>query len=130
MRGNCCPGGAVDDDGNCATDPSDVPDEVPDNGGTGIGFEFECGRIVLHPINDGCTKEQIEKTKNHVIGGRTGTNWELTADTSVEGAADAEYILDGKAIKLGSGDLKKAAEDAAKDVVSCYFQTKRLPSNV
>lgn len=128
-RGNCCSGGSVDDDGNCATDPSDVADEAPTDGRTGIGFELEAGGIQLEPEKDGCTDEQKFKAKGHVIDGRTGTNWERTADTTAE-LVDVEYILDGKTITLGSGDLQKAAEDAAKDVVSCFLQPEQSPSNI
>jgi hypothetical protein len=121
VRGNCCPGGIVDDDGNCANNPSDVADEATDDGSPGIGIEFECGRIELQPENNGCTEEQMQNAKGHVIGGRTGNNWELTADTTIDNAVDVEYILEGKTIKLGSGDLQKAAEDVASDIVSCFL---------
>jgi hypothetical protein len=130
VRGACCPGGTVDDDGNCATNPNDIVDEATDDGSPGIGFEFECGQILLQPEKYGCTEEQMEKAKGNILGGRTGTNWELTADTTVDQSVDAEYILNGKTIKLGSGDLQKAAEEVANDVVSYFLRMKQSSSNV
>ncbi|KAF2795961.1 hypothetical protein K505DRAFT_359715 [Melanomma pulvis-pyrius CBS 109.77] len=119
VRGGCCPGGTVDDDGNCAANPSDVADEATDDNSAGIGFELETTKIRLEPENRaGCTNGQLEKAKGHVIGGRTGINWELTGDTTISDFVDAEYILNGKTIKLGSGDLRTAAEEVANDITA------------
>jgi hypothetical protein len=125
VRGGCCPGGTTDDDGNCSPDPGDVGDEATDDQTAGIGFEFECGEIQLRTTVQTCSPEQLGQTKGRVLAGRRGTNWELTADTSLDTGAvhpvvDAEYILSGKTIKLGSGDLKTAANDAGNDIVSRF----------
>jgi hypothetical protein len=125
VRGNCCSGGDVDDDHNCIPDPDDAGDEATDDKDAGIGFEFECGNVMLEPIG-GCSQDQIDKLKGHVLAGRTGTNWKLTADTTAEEIVDIEYILDGKNIKLGSGDLKTAAEAAGSDVVSYSISVRNV----
>jgi hypothetical protein len=53
-----------------------------------------------------------------MINNRKGTNWILTADIASDDTLDAEYILDGKTIKLDSNATKAAAEAVARDIVS------------
>jgi hypothetical protein len=126
VRGNCCSGGDIDDDHECTPDPGDAGDEATDDHSPGIGFEFECSGIRLRTKATTCSPDQLTQAKGRVLAGRTGTNWELTADTSTDSGAthpeiDAEYILNGQKIKLNSGDLKTAADAAGNDIVSSTF---------
>jgi hypothetical protein len=129
VRGNCCSGGDIDEDHQCTPDPSDAGDEATDDQSPGIGFEFEASGIRLRTKADPktCSPNQLTQAKGRILAGRTGTNWELTADTSTDSGAthpevDAEYILNGQTIKLNSGDLKTAADAAGNDVVSSTFE--------
>lgn len=67
----------------------------------------------------GCSVEDTNQAKGKVAGGREGTNWELTADTSlnIPGRLTAEYILNGKVIKIGDGTASAAAAAASSDLV-------------
>ncbi|KAF1969178.1 hypothetical protein BU23DRAFT_571747 [Bimuria novae-zelandiae CBS 107.79] len=123
VRGQCCPGGEADDgDANCQGSPSDIADTVPVDKQAGIGFEFELASILFEPKEkETCTDEKTYAAKGRAITGRSGTNWKLTADTLSGKVLDAEYILDGTTIKLGSqsGDLRtvrRAAEEVAADI--------------
>ncbi len=66
-----------------------------------------------------CSIEDTNAAKKQVISQRTGMNWELTADsTSDQGKVNAEYILNGENIKVGSGDGATAGKAWADDLVS------------
>lgn len=83
----------------------------------GIGAEFESPFFRL--INRACNGEDTDAAKKSVIDGRRGTNWELTADsTGSPGRLNAEYILDGRNIKVGSDDGWKAGKELAENLVS------------
>lgn len=73
------------------------------SGGTaGLGVEFESP--LLYFINQQCSNDDTNESKKQIIAERTGTNWQLTADTgSGAGRLQAEYIFDGEKIKVGSG---------------------------
>ena len=98
-------------------------DEVEYNDGptadrtAGLGAEFESPGWQM--TSQGCSAEDTFKAKKKVIGGRHGENWELTADTPGDpGVVQAEYILDGRNIKVGSGDGERAGRELADDLVS------------
>ncbi len=87
------------------------------DGTAGIGAEFESPFFQL--INRICSLENTNKAKKSLIEGRTGLDWELTADTTgFAGELQAEYILDGRTIKVGSEDGAKAGKAIADDLVS------------
>ena len=104
----------------CAGGPN--PDE---DGGTidkspGIGVEFETGHIRFFSSN--CDKASTDALKGKMVGNRHGDNWMLTADTTLNdaGLLDAEYILDGRNIKLGTGAAEQAADEVRRDVVRIH----------
>lgn len=101
--------------------------ETPDDDGitsdrtAGIGIEFEAP--VFYFTNPACSLDDTFAAKKQLVGDsggwRTGTNFMLTADTSSEaGKITAEYILDGRNIKVGSGDAARAGAAATADLVS------------
>lgn len=100
--------------------------EAPTNDGptsdksAGIGMEFETGQLRFYSKT--VSEADTFKLKGKLIGGREGTNWKLTGDTMLDrGLLNAEYILDGAQIKLGSGDLAKATADVANDLVCLTY---------
>ncbi|KAJ5179152.1 hypothetical protein N7492_002362 [Penicillium capsulatum] len=95
-------------------DPAETDDAPKGNNLPGLGVKFQTGGIVLH--SDDCSPEDVASAKGKMINGHKGENWMLTADTMSDGELYAEYILNGKKIKLGKGTVKLAAEAAAKDV--------------
>lgn len=98
-------------------------DEAPTSDGptsdksAGLGMEFECSSISFG--SPGCSAGDTNQAKGKVVGNRKGTNWELTADTTpdIPGSLTAEYILDGKVIKIGDGTASAAAAAASSDLV-------------
>lgn len=91
----------------------------------GIGAEFESPFFYF--VNRDCDTEKTNAAKGQVIAGRTGTNWELTADTGSDpGKVNAEYILNGQNIKVGSGDAAKAGKAIADDLVSITATQHRV----
>lgn len=98
-------------------EPLEVDDGPTNNNAAGIGMEFETMEVHLEPKDKTCDVDKRNAAKGHTVSGKKGTNWELTADTGFEDALSLEYILSGKTIMLGSGDLEKAADDAAGDFV-------------
>jgi hypothetical protein len=83
----------------------------------GIGAEFEAPAVKF--VSSECNEAQTFYHRKHIIAGRTGKNFVLTADsTGKVGALQAEYILDGKQIKIGTGDAARAAKAAVADFVS------------
>ena len=99
------------------TDILDDLDGPTTDGTAGLGIEFESAGFYFR--KDGCSLEDTNAAKGMIISGHTGNNWELTADTG-SGAGDlhAEYILNGKNIKVGDGSAAEAASAAAQDLVS------------
>lgn len=100
---------------------------APTSDGTaGIGAEFESP--VFYLTNSACSKADTDTAKRQIIAGRTGTNFELTADTvGAAGKIQAEYILDGKNIKVGTGDAAKAGAAAAADIASTRIAFLFIP---
>ena len=105
----------------CAVDPSGVGDLGPTADGTaGIGAEFESPAFYFE--NPKCGPEDTFAAKGKVVNDRTGDQWILSADTGPnQGKLNAEYILNGKKIKLGSGDGAKSGKDVADDLVSPFL---------
>lgn len=98
-------------------------DAVTVDGTAGIGAEFES--IQFYFTNLDCNLADTNAARKMVIAKRTGTNWELTVDTLGLGKVDAEYISDGRNIKVGSGDGATAGKAIADDLVSHYSDSIR-----
>ena len=117
-RGNafCCFGRCPNDENGNQAATLDGPTS---DQSAGIGVEFESGDVLFRPSGT-CTKAQIDGSKGALVDQRQGTNWMLTTDTTVSdsGRLTAEYILNGKLIKIGSGDAAIAASAVANDIVS------------
>lgn len=93
----------------------------------GIGAEFESP--IFYFVNRACSAADTNAAKRAVVAGRTGTNWEMTADTGSDaGMVYAEYILDGRSIKVGSGDGAKAGAAAAQNLVSATATRLCVPT--
>ena len=92
-----------------------VDDAPTGDRSAGIGMEFEAGglRFKSDKLAAKGDQGQTDACKGHSVrykGDSPGTNWGLTADVGGgAGLLNAEYILNGKLIKVGTGDLKRAA---------------------
>ena len=87
------------------------------DGTAGIGAEFET--FAFGFVNATCSPEDTNAARKQIVAERTGLNWELTADTTADpGKLNAEYILNGANIKVGSGDGARAGKAWADDLVS------------
>ena|ERR1700760_3839899 len=86
----------------------------------GMGVEFECMGLEFKPDTSSAAlcPADIFPLKGKVVGGRTGTNWKFTGDTTLPGSLSGEYILDGTALKIGDNTVGPAAAAVAADVVS------------
>ncbi|CAI6330597.1 unnamed protein product [Periconia digitata] len=87
------------------------------SGEAGIGAEFETLNILF--TNNKCNLEDTFEAKRKTIKGRTGKNFLLSADTSVElgkGKVSAEYVLDGRNIRVGDGSAAAAGKAARDDL--------------
>lgn len=98
---------------------ADDPNRASTDGTAGIGAEFETPEFYFETE---CSAEDTYAAKYKVIAGRTGVNWKLTADsTSSPGKLQAEYIIDGNNVKVGSTDDAtngaKVAAAMAQDLV-------------
>ena len=92
-------------------------DGITADGTAGIGAEFESPFFTF--VNLSCSNANTNAAKKETVSDRTGTNWFLSADTgSGMGELNAEYILDGINIKVGSGDGQTAGKAIADDLVS------------
>jgi hypothetical protein len=106
-------------------DDCDIPDETITLDGptsdqsAGIGVEFETHALLFQPVTQ-CSPEDIFPLKGSVVGGRTGADWELTGDTTFPGFLSAEYIMNGKTIKLGQSTAGTTAAEIAADLVNAY----------
>ncbi|KAF2112801.1 hypothetical protein BDV96DRAFT_649034 [Lophiotrema nucula] len=109
---------------DCLIDTSnsmeDDPDRLNTDGTAGIGAEFESPEFAL--VSAQCSDDDTNDAKRKVIAGRTGTNWELTADSiGKKGKLQAEYIIDGVKVKVGSTEDAtngaKVAADLAQNLV-------------
>lgn len=83
----------------------------------GIGAEFESIGFTFE--NSRCSNEDTNAAKKEVVDNRRHDTWYLSADTgSGQGKLNAEYILDGEKIKVGTGDAAKIGKAVANDLVS------------
>lgn len=110
-----------------ADDMSDDPGRSNTDGTAGIGAEFEsvqfnfksknCAAATPPTLKGKTVLQVLRDNDGNIIGDqpKTGTNWKLTADTlQQQGRLNAEYILDGTQIKVGSqNDATNAAAVAA-----------------
>lgn len=72
-----------------------------------------------------CSAEDTFAAKRKIVADQTGTDFQLTAGTGNEaGKLKAELIMDGKTIKVGSGDAAKAGAAAAAKLVSEKMETR------
>ena len=85
----------------------------------GLGVEFETSGLFFASVEN-CGQENTFKSKNKAISGHQATDWDLTVDTTAtqSNRLDAEYILNGKTIKIGTNRAAQAAKDVASDIVS------------
>ena len=111
---SCCIGLCDDDDTGNESPTLDGPTS---DKSAGIGVELEAGQIRFGAT---CDLANTNACKGQPVIGRSGTNWDLTADTTWgdAGILTAEYILNGKVIKIGSGAAVTAAAEVAADIVS------------
>ena len=93
-------------------------------------MEFAAGQLLIKSDKLAAKGDQgqTDACKGHSVrykGDTAEKNWKLTADTGLgAGLLCAEYILNGKLIKVGTGDLKKAAigvQDALVSPKACYY---------
>jgi hypothetical protein len=92
----------------------------------GIGVEFEISQVILSKPE--CSQSDTDQAKGQVVGNRKGTNWKLTADTTLEtaGRLTAEYILDGTQMKIGTGVASAAAAAVSNDIVRMNLNLTRF----
>ena len=93
-------------------------DAVTADGTAGMGAEFESPFFYF--VNRDCSVDDTNNGRKKIVAERTGTYWMLTADTGASssgGKLNAEYILDGRNIKVG-GDSDKTAKALVDDLVS------------
>ncbi|KAF2809892.1 uncharacterized protein BDZ99DRAFT_570540 [Mytilinidion resinicola] len=89
------------------------------SGDAGIGAEFETLQIQFS--NNQCSLADTFSAKRKTVQGRSGTNFVLSVDTSVEqgkGKLSAEYVLDGRNIRVGDGSAAAAGRAAHDDLAS------------
>lgn len=102
-------------------------DGITADGTAGIGAEFESPFFYF--VNPDCNEDDTNAAKKEVVAGRTGPNWILSADTGAgQGKVNAEYILNGVNIKVGSGEGAKAGKAIADDLVSTATTRRRILS--
>jgi hypothetical protein len=101
-------------------------DGLTNSGEAGIGAEFETLQIQFS--NDKCSLEDTFLAKRKTVKGRYGNNFVLSVDTSVEqgkGKLSAEYVLDGRSIKVGDGSAVAAEKAALDDLASTSLHVLR-----
>ncbi|KAL8671114.1 MAG: hypothetical protein Q9168_004383 [Polycauliona sp. 1 TL-2023] len=81
------------------------------------GIGAECESPLFYFENPACNEPDTFAARKQIINGRTGTHWQLTADTGQQGKVNAEYILDGQKIKVGNGDAAKTGKAVAEDLI-------------
>jgi hypothetical protein len=97
------------------------------SGEAGIGAEFET--IDIQFTNAQCSLEDTFMAKRKTVKGHSGKNFVLSVDTSVEqgkGTLSAEYVLDGRNIKVGDGSATVAGKAVHDDLVSAAETSSRL----
>lgn len=93
----------------------------------GFGVEFET--LGVRFSSKQCSSAHTNQAKGKQVGDRSGDNWQLTTDTSEEvaGRLSAEYILNGKLIKIGTGAASAAAAAVSRDVVRNHLIIEPCP---
>jgi hypothetical protein len=89
------------------------------SGEAGIGAEFETLQIQFS--NDKCSLEHTFQAKHKTVKGCSRRNFVLSVDTSVEhgkGKLSAEYVLDGRNIKVSDGSSAAAGKAVQDNLVS------------
>lgn len=113
-----------DDDGNCQEWDGNIienKDGPTKDGSPGLGIELETPWFYFSSPE--CSEENVNRAKKALVAGRQQKGndpmWMLTADTGAgERKLQAEYILDGQQIKLGSGKAEEIAKEISQDFVS------------
>ncbi|KAI8944110.1 hypothetical protein F4801DRAFT_572847 [Xylaria longipes] len=84
----------------------------------GLGVEFETDTFYLEG-DPACDYKQTDQLKRAILGGRKGDTWELTVDTTLDMAnrLQAEYIMNGLAVKIGQNVAGQAAAAIAADLI-------------
>ena len=83
----------------------------------GIGAEFESPAFTFQ--NPKCSNEDTDAAKKEVVADRKYDTLYLSADTgSGQRKLNAEYILDGEKIKVGTGDAAMTKKAVADNLVS------------
>ncbi|KAF2674250.1 hypothetical protein BT63DRAFT_449243 [Microthyrium microscopicum] len=118
----------ADDDCDVTANENALLDGPTSDIEAGIGVEFESGSVMLEPVNcpafDARTQMCVELKGKIIDHGQgvsdqgSGSTWELTGDTTFEACLSAEYILNGKVLKLGKDMVVTAAKEAAADFLS------------
>ncbi|KAL8827257.1 MAG: hypothetical protein Q9191_003292 [Dirinaria sp. TL-2023a] len=102
-----------------ADTPYDGGQSATSDRSAGIGMEYESVYIQFHS-EKAKNDEDASKTfqsKGKLVNDLRGTNWQLTVDAlDRKGDLDAEIILDGKSIKLGTDKLWEAIYDAIQEL--------------
>lgn len=88
----------------------------------GIGAEFESPGFGFK--DNKCNRDNTFALKGKTVKDRIGTedppHWRLTGDTGTDaGTLTAEYITDGKVVKVGTGDAVAAARGIVNDLMVC-----------
>ncbi|CAD6576350.1 MAG: hypothetical protein ASARMPREDX12_007855 [Alectoria sarmentosa] len=109
-------------------DESPTLDGPTSDKSTGIGVEFETSAVVFS--QPGCSAADTNQAKGQQVGDRGGDNWQLTSDTTSEipGRLSAEYILNGKTIKIGTGAASAAAAAVSSDIIA-WNPYSGMPNN-
>jgi hypothetical protein len=95
------------------------------SGEAGIGAEFET--IGIQFYDNKCSLENTFLAKRKTIKGHTGKNYVLSADTSTEkGKLSAEYVLDGRNIRVGDGSAAAAGKAIRDDMVRNSMRGLRI----
>ena len=96
------------------------------DGTAGTGAEFESP--IFYFTSRGCSLEGTNAAKKQIVAQRTGTNWKLTADLTSNPGFNAEHTLDGRNIKVGSGDGAAAVKAWTDDLLSATATPPRVLS--
>lgn len=84
--------------GYCDNDESGMEsspnDGITSDKSAGIGIEFETAGIQFSSVSGTCGADDTFQAKGEIVASRSGTNWELTADTlGGDDELSAEYII-------------------------------------
>jgi hypothetical protein len=95
----------------------EVNDGPTADSSAGLGVEFESPWFYFK--SDGCSADDTNAAKKEVVAGRQGEHWMLTADTGAgTGRLQAEYIVDGRKVKVGKNMAQAVGKEIAEDLVS------------